>query len=163
LAKRHRKVANRRKNFVHQTTAKLIAGHSLIVTEDLSIKNMTASAKGTAEKPGKKVKQKAGLNRAILDTAPGSFINNRLVKAEEAGRCQVMLLNTRKHRPSKTSPECRAVRTKELDEREHHCGCGFAATRDQASALSMLVDGLKPLGREPCPEPRGSETTPRAA
>ena len=122
---------------------------------------MTASAKGTAEKPANKVKQKAGLNRAILDTAPGSFINNLLVKAEEAGRCQVMLLNTRKHRPSKTSPECRAVRTKELDEREHHCGCGFAATRDQASALSMLVDGLRlgnrALSREAQklhPEPR---------
>ena len=90
---------------VHQATAKLVPGHSLIVTEDLSIKNMTASAKGTAEKPGKKVKQKAGLNRTILDTAPGSFINNLLVKAEEAGRCQVMLLNNRKHRPSQTCPD----------------------------------------------------------
>ena len=29
--------------------------------------------------------------------------------------------------------------------RGHQCGCGFAATRDQAAALSMLVDGLKPL------------------
>ena len=163
VAKRHRTVANRRKNRVHQRTAQLVAGHSLLITEKLSPKNMTASAKGTAAKPGKRVKQKAGLNRAILDTAPGSFINILRVKAEEAGRCQVIVLNTRKHRPSQTCPGCGAVRKKELSEREHICGCGFRATRDQAAALSMLVDGLKLLGREPCPGLRGPETIPRAA
>jgi putative transposase len=162
LARRHRKVANRRKNNTHQTAAKLIAKHCLIVTEELPIKNMTASAKGTVEKPGKKVAQKAGLNRAILDTAPGSLINNLHVKAEEAGRCQVIVLNTRKHTPSQKCPGCKAIVKKDLDEREHNCGCGFHASRDQASALSMLLDGLKLLGREPCPGPSGSETQPRA-
>ena len=83
LAKRHRKVANRRKNHVHQVTAKLVRQHALIVTEELSIGNMTASAKGTVDNPGNNVKQKAGLNRAILDTAPGSFVNVLCVKAED--------------------------------------------------------------------------------
>ena len=77
-------MANRRKNHVHQVTAKLVGQHALIVTEELSIGNMTASAKGTVDNPGNNVKQKAGLNRAILDTAPGSFINVLCVKAEEA-------------------------------------------------------------------------------
>ena len=36
--------------------------------EDLKVKNMTASAKGTVANPGKNVKQKSGLNRAILRT-----------------------------------------------------------------------------------------------
>jgi putative transposase len=148
LAQRHRKVANRRKNRIHQATAKLVGEHRLIVTEDLSIGNMTASARGTAEKPGKNVKQKAGLNRAILDTAPGSFLNLLCIKAEEAG-CQVILLDPRRHRSSQTCPSCASVRNKSLAERRHHCGCGFVATRDQAAALSMLTDGLKLLGREP--------------
>jgi putative transposase len=56
-----------------------------MVTEDQSIDNMTASAKGTAEKPGRNIKQKAGLNRAILDTAPRSFLNALCTKAQEAG------------------------------------------------------------------------------
>ena len=149
----HRKVANRRKNHVHQVTAKLVRQHRLIVTEDLSIENMTASAKRTAEKPGKNVKAKAGLNRAILDTAPGSFLNVLRIKAEQAG-CQVILLDPRQHRSSQTCPSCASVRTKRLSEREHHCGCGFVATRDQAAALSMLADGLKLLGREPTWAPR---------
>jgi putative transposase len=161
LAKRHRKVANRRKNHVHQVTAKLVRQHDLIVTEELSIANMTTSAKGTVDRPGKNVKQKAGLNRAILDTAPGSFVNVLCVKAAEAG-CQVILLDTRRYRSSQTCPSCARVRKKALSERGHQCGCGFAATRDQAAALSMLVDGLKLLGREPAWAAR-LETPSRAA
>ena len=161
LAKRHRKVANRRKNHVHQVTAKLVHEHRLIVTEELSIGNMTASVKGTVEKPGKNVKAKAGLNRAILDTAPGSFLNVLCIKAEEAG-CQVILLDPRRHRSSQTCPSCASVRKKGLAEREHHCGCGFVATRDQAAALSMLVDGFKLLGREPA-WAAGPETPSKAA
>jgi len=78
----HRKVANRRKNHAHQVTATLVGQRALIVTEELSIGNMTASAKGAVGNPGKNIKQKAGLNRAILDTAPGSFVNVLCVKAE---------------------------------------------------------------------------------
>jgi len=109
---------------------------------------MTASARGTVDKPGNNVKQNAGLNRAILDTAPGSFVNVRCVKAEQAG-CQVILLDTRRYRSSQTCPSCARVGKKALSERGHQCGSGFAAARDQAAALSMLADGLKLLGREP--------------
>ncbi len=148
MARRHRKVANRRKDRNHQITAHLVRAHKLIVTEELAVANMTASARGTTEKPGKKVAQKAGLNRAILDATPGSFLSMLATKAEEAG-CELVILNTRKERPSQTCPCCRAVRKKALSEREHQCGCGFKATRDQASALAMLAAGLKLAGREP--------------
>jgi putative transposase len=148
MARRHRKIANRRKDRNHQITARLVRAHKLIVTEELIVTNMTASAKGTLEEPGKNVKQKAGLNRAILDATPGSFLNMLACKAEEAG-CELIVLNTRKEKPSQTCPSCRLVRKKALDEREHQCGCGFTATRDQASALAMLVAGLRLSGREP--------------
>jgi putative transposase len=39
----------------------------------MSVKGMTASAKGTVEKPGKCVQQKSGLNRAMLDVAFGEI------------------------------------------------------------------------------------------
>jgi putative transposase len=161
LARRHRRVANHRKKRIHQVTKALVFKHALIVTEDLSIKNMTASAKGTVENPGKNVKAKAGLNRAMLDAAPEGFANVLPTKAEEAG-CQVVLLDPLKHRPSQTCPCCGSVRKKGLDERRHHCGCGFAATRNQASAFSMLADGLRLLGREPAWAAR-LETPARAA
>jgi len=161
LAQRHRKVANRRKNHVHQVTAKLIGQHALIVTEELSIGNMTASTKGTVDNPGNNVKQKAGFNRAILDTAPGSFVMSCASKRRRL-ICQVILLDPRRYRSSQTCPSCARVRKKALCERGHQYGCGFAATRDQAAALSMLVEGLKLLGREPAWAVR-PETPSRAA
>lgn len=46
LARRHRKVANRRKNLVHQAMAKFVAKHSVIVKKDLPIKKMTRLRQG---------------------------------------------------------------------------------------------------------------------
>ncbi|WP_046863584.1 RNA-guided endonuclease InsQ/TnpB family protein [Microvirga massiliensis] len=133
LARRARRLANRRKNRTHQVTARLVREHALIVTEDLAIQNMTASARGDAVKPGTNVRQKAGLNRAILDTAPGSFLSNLRIKAEEAGS-QIMLIDPRQHKPSQTCPIFGMVRKKGLSERTHALPDGRVITRDQASA-----------------------------
>ncbi|HZZ00453.1 MAG TPA: transposase, partial [Candidatus Baltobacteraceae bacterium] len=80
----HRKTAAKRLDFLHQTSAKLVARSWLIATESLSIKNMTASAKGTVESPGRNVAQKAGLNREILATSPSAFLAMTRYKAAEA-------------------------------------------------------------------------------
>ncbi|MEV0370904.1 transposase [Streptomyces sp. NPDC050636] len=63
--------ANRRADFTHKLTTDLAKNHGMIGIEDLRVKNMTKSAKGTIERPAAKVRQKAGLNRSILDNAPG--------------------------------------------------------------------------------------------
>jgi putative transposase len=148
MAKRWRKIANRRKDRNHQITTRLVRNHKLIVTEDLTIKNMTASARGTAEDPGRNVKQKAGLNRAILDATPGDILSMLTYKAEEAG-CELIFLDPRKHKPSQTDPISGEVRKKALSERTHILPCGRVIGRDQAAALAMLVAGLKQSGREP--------------
>lgn len=133
LARRSRRLANRRRDRTHQVTARLVREHAMIVTEDLSVRNMTASAKGTAETPGKRVKQKAGLNRSILDAAPGAFLSNLRIKAEEAG-CALVLVDPRKHKPSQTCPVSGKVRRKSLGERTHALPDGRVISRDQASA-----------------------------
>jgi len=136
LAHRSRRLANRRKDRTHQVTARLVRDHALIVTEDLTITNMTASAKGTVAEPGTRVNQKAGLNRAILDTAPGGFLSNLRIKAEEAG-CRVVFIDPRKHKPSQTCPVSGEVRKKGLSERTHTLPDGRVINRDQASAWVM--------------------------
>ncbi len=73
LGKVSGKTANIRKNWIHRTTKEIAGKCGTIAVEDLKIKNMTASAKGTVENPGRSVKQKAGLNRAMLDTAFGEI------------------------------------------------------------------------------------------
>jgi putative transposase len=50
----------------NKESTKLIKNHAVIVLEDLKIRNMTKSAKGTIEEPGVNIKAKSGLNRVIL-------------------------------------------------------------------------------------------------
>ncbi|MFI0967999.1 RNA-guided endonuclease InsQ/TnpB family protein [Streptomyces sp. NPDC021080] len=58
--------ADRRKDWCEKTSTMLARTYDLVRFEKLNIRNMTRSARGTAAEPGRKVVQKAGLNRAIL-------------------------------------------------------------------------------------------------
>lgn len=141
--KRQERLARERHR--HEVTNDLVSRYHTIVTEELAVKNMTASAKGDAESPGKNVKQKAGLNRSILDTAPASFLATLKYKMEEAGG-ELIFLNTRKLKPSQTCPACGAVEKKVLSERAHSCGrCGHTEQRDAAAARVMLNHHLESL------------------
>jgi putative transposase len=62
--------ARRRLDFTHKLTTDLAKSHGWVGIEDLRVKHLTGSAKGTVGQPGRNVRQKAGLNRAILDNAP---------------------------------------------------------------------------------------------
>jgi putative transposase len=94
LAKLHRKVANRRRDFHHQTARRLVDSCDMIAVEALNIRGMTGSASGSIQQPGRKVAAKAGLNRSILDAGWGQFLVILLAKAEGAGR-QVITVNPR--------------------------------------------------------------------
>jgi len=94
LAKLHRTLANQRRDFHHQSARNLINTCDVIAVEDLAITNMTRSASGTVEAPGRNVAAKAGLNRSILDAGWGQFLAILLAKAEGAGR-RVVKVNPR--------------------------------------------------------------------
>jgi putative transposase len=144
----HRKTSNARRDFLHQRSAKLIAAVDLIATESLSIKNITRSAKGTLESPGRNVAQKAGLNREILATAPRAFLDMLAYKAAEAGIAFIEV-PSRKVKPSQTCSDCGKQRKKALSERQHVCACGLVLTRDQNSARVNVLWALAHTGREP--------------
>jgi putative transposase len=59
--------ARRRADFTQKLTTDLAKNHGLVAIEDLHVKGMTSSARGTVERPGRNVAAKAALNRAILD------------------------------------------------------------------------------------------------
>lgn len=56
----HIDIANARKDFLHKSTTTISQNHALVCIEDLQIRNMSRSSKGNSDKPGKRVKQKAG-------------------------------------------------------------------------------------------------------
>ncbi|ORW08481.1 MULTISPECIES: RNA-guided endonuclease InsQ/TnpB family protein [Mycolicibacter] len=57
---------HRRTDFCAQSAHRLTVGNALVAVEDLKTKQMTRSAKGTLNQPGRNVAAKSGLNRAIL-------------------------------------------------------------------------------------------------
>ena len=129
--------ARKRLDHLHQLSSRIAAENALVVMEELTIKNMTRSAKGTVEKPGKHVPQKAGLNREILDTAPALLVQLTRYKVTETGG-EFLDAPTRKLKPSQTCPACGARQKKSLAERWHSCPCGHTEPRDAASARVVL-------------------------
>ncbi|MDD5412803.1 MAG: transposase, partial [Methylobacter sp.] len=73
VQKVHSSIANARKDFLHKTTTTISKNHALVCIEDLQVRNMSKSSKGNNEQHGKRVKQKSGLNRSILDQGWGEF------------------------------------------------------------------------------------------
>lgn len=62
-----------RRDAMEKLTTRITKNHGVVAMEDLRVRNMTASARGTSEEPGRNVAAKAGLNRSILDVAPGAL------------------------------------------------------------------------------------------
>lgn len=134
VAKLHRKVAQRRQNWVHQQATQIVCSNSMVATEKLEAQKMTRKAK----KESTRKRQKAGLNRSILDVGWGmlrSAIVYKLVEAEGV----FVEVPTRQVKPSQTCPQCGHQEKKELSEREHNCVvCGYTCDRDVAAAQVML-------------------------
>ncbi len=90
LSRIHKKVANKRLDFMHKESCKLVEYSKRIITEKLTIKNITKAPKAKIDEVSgaylpNGAKAKAGLNKSILDTSPSQFLKMIDVKAEEAG------------------------------------------------------------------------------
>jgi putative transposase len=133
VSKLIRKVANSRQDWVHQVAAEIVSGNSFVATEKLEVKNMTSIAK-----KGKRKKQKAGLNKSILDVGFGMLKSTIKYKIEQIGGVFVEV-PTKKVKPSQTCPKCGYQHKKTLDVRIHECFiCGYTQDRDIAAAEVML-------------------------
>jgi putative transposase len=146
LRRAYQRAADSRKNYCHHVSKWLIQNYDLIAHEDLKIRNMARSAKGTVEQPGKNVKQKSGLNRSIMDAAWGQLIWQLTYKAEEAGKWVIPV------NPSGTSIRCSSCGAdvrKTLKERQHVCQCGANLDRDHNAAINIQRLGMSLAGVKP--------------
>ncbi len=133
VSKLQNQVANKRQDWIHKVAAQITSANSLVATETLNVKNLTAKAK-----KGKRKRQKSGLNRSILDVGFGMLRNAIKYKVEEAGGFFIEV-PAKKIKPSQTCPKCLTQKKKELSERIHQCAkCGYKADRDVASAIVCL-------------------------
>lgn len=133
IAKLRAREADRRKDFVEKTSTRLARDHDLIGVEDLNIRAMTRSAKGTIEQPGKNVRAKAALNRSILASGWGSLVR----RLEDKAPGRVVKVN-----PAFTSQRCSACGIVDREARESQAvfrcrSCGFACNADVNAARNI--------------------------
>ncbi|GET39695.1 putative transposase IS891/IS1136/IS1341 family protein [Microseira wollei NIES-4236] len=148
VSKLQRKVACSRQDWTHKVAAQIVSSNSLVVTEELNLKGMTAKAK----KGSKRKTQKTGLNRSMLDVGIGELTKTIEYKLQEAGGFLIKV-PTKKVKPSQTCPNCGHQRKKDLSLREHHCSeCSYTDDRDVAAAKVMLswALGTNALNRGSC-------------
>ena len=91
----HRTIANVRNDFLHKTTTIISKNHALVVIEDLKVRNMSRSASGTVEAPGRNVRAKAGLNKSILDQGWFEFRRQLEYKLKWLGGKLVVIIPVR--------------------------------------------------------------------
>jgi putative transposase len=153
--------SNARLDHAFKVAHKLVYQTSVIALEVLALRNMTRSAKGTAEKPGRNVAAKAGLNRVILDAGFGLIGKLIVAKAEEAAR-KVMWVD-----PKFTSQECSRcglIAAQSRRRRRFVCiGCGYRCHADVNAALVIRRRAQSVLMSEPYPAGEAGGRARRAA
>jgi putative transposase len=143
----HTYAANARRDFLHKTSLAIAKSHGTVVIEKLQVRNMSRSAKGTAEAPGRNVRAKSGLNRSILDKGWGMFRTLLSYKLEESGGT---VIEVPPEYTSQTCPECGTVsKESRKSQSEFVCiGCGHSANADNNAALNILRLGHSRRARQ---------------
>jgi transposase len=155
IARLRTRETDRRKDWAEKTSTDLARRFDLIRVEALQITNMTRSAKGTRENPGRNVRAKAGLNRQILRSGWGLLV--RRLEEKAIGRIE-------KISPAFTSQRCSACGQVDPKSRESQAvfrctACGYACHADVNAARNIAAghavtarggDGVtRPVNREP--------------
>ena len=140
IGRLHQTIANIRKDYLHKTTTIISQNHAMIVIEDLQVKNMSKSASGNLNKPGRHVKAKSGLNRSILDQ--GWFEFRRQIEYKQVWRGGDVLAVP----PQYTSQRCSCCGTVSKENRQSQAkfaciACGYQANADVNAAMNILAAG----------------------
>lgn len=136
------RIRNRRGDFSAKTAVRMVRSHGLVAVEDLKIRNMVKSAKGTVEAPGTNVRAKAGLNRSIMSKGWGGF----LLKLEHAARYHGAVVV--KVNPAFTSQTCYACKHVARESRESQAvfrcvACGHQDNADVNAAKNIRGRGIE--------------------
>ena len=147
ITKLHIRIANTRNDYLHKISSELSKNHALVILEDLKIANMSSTAKGTVENPGKNVKQKSGLNRAILDQGWGEFIRQLEYKLTWNGG---QLIQVNPQNTSRKCPKCNYISAENRKTQATFCcqqkDCNYTANADYVGSLNIREAGLALLG-----------------
>jgi putative transposase len=157
----HARIGNARRDFLHKATTTISQNHAMVCIEDLQVGNMSKSSKGSAEAPGKNVRAKSGLNKAILDQGWFEFRRQLEYKLTWAGG---RLLAVPPHHTSLTCPRCDYVAAQNrTSQAKFKCvQCGYENHADVVGAMNVLARGYRVIacGEEGAGSGQKTETKP---
>ncbi len=160
----HRKIRNARSDFLHYVSSQISENQAVVVMEDLRVRNMSRSAKGDVENPGKNVKAKSSLNRAILDQGWREFRRQIGYKIEWKGGLLILV------DPRDTSRMCSCCKRVHEDNRVSQSlfrcvECGHTENADLNAAKNILAAGRAATACGGYPDVRGpmKQESPMAA
>ncbi|MDE2262418.1 MAG: transposase [Gammaproteobacteria bacterium] len=147
VEKIHTQIGNCRRDFLHQATTSISQNHAIVCVEDLQVRNMSRSAAGTASAPGRNVRAKSRLNRAILDQGWFEFRRQLQYKLTWNGGRLIAVP------PQGTSRTCPACGHESAENRPTQAAfrctlCGFEDHADRVGAINILSRGLQVLRDE---------------
>lgn len=125
----HCRITNKRRDFAHKLSRKLIQTYQFIAFEKLNIKDMREN--------GFK-----GIRKSIGDVAWNQFMQFTAYKAVYAGRT-VAFVDPRN--TSKMCSRCGQLVEKKMSDRVHSCSCGLVLDRDHNASINILALGLQSL------------------
>ena len=136
----HTRIANCRRDYLHKATTTISQNHAMVCIEDLQVRNMSKSAAGTTQQPGRNVRAKSGLNKAILDQGWFEFRRQLAYKLAWAGG---WLIAVPPHNTSRTCPVCGYIHADNRQTQANFaCGqCGYEENADVVGALNILARG----------------------
>jgi putative transposase len=140
----HSHISNARRDYLHKVTYTLSKNHAMVAIEDLQIRNMSKSSKGNAEKAGKNVVAKSGLNKSILDQ--GWFEFRRQLEYKLAWNGGVLVAVPPQY-TSQTCPACGCVaKGNRQTQAQFACvSCGYENHADVVGAINILARGHRVL------------------
>jgi putative transposase len=141
VARAYQRERNYRKDWVEKTSTKLATTFRVIIFEDLKLANMTRSAKGTVDAPGKNVAAKSGLNRELLRLGIAQLVLRTTQKAERLGG---LVIKVDPKFTSQTCSECGVIdKSSRKSQAVFHCtSCGHTLNADKNAARNILSRGL---------------------
>ncbi|KVD21897.1 cytosine methyltransferase [Burkholderia ubonensis] len=136
----HARIGNARRDYLHKATTTISQNHAMVCIEDLQVRNMSKSAAGNTETPGKNVRAKSGLNKSILDQGWFEFRRQLDYKLAWNGGWLIAVppANT-----SRRCPVCGCVNAENrLTQAQFSCiECGFEENADVVGAINVLARG----------------------
>ncbi|MGP8097123.1 MAG: RNA-guided endonuclease InsQ/TnpB family protein [Steroidobacteraceae bacterium] len=157
----HIRLGNARRDFLHKTTTTISRNHAMVCIENLQVRNMSQSAKGSTEKPGKNAAAKSALNKSILDQGWFEFRRQLQYKLHWAGG---ILVAVPPHNTSRVCPACGHVAAENRQTQAHFkcVDCGYQNNADVVGAMNVLARGhrVAACGEEGSGSGRKTRTKP---